>query len=169
MDGVQYEPNPPVVLKALAELNRSLNLQYSNQLQSDPNKTLIQQLLGQQEYNLLDEDLNWAIRDEVDLVRIRRMQAHTQTLYEKGLLDYNEYHERTIQEMRLFQDIKRNIEARLRTEFEGKTLLDVRNDMHALLRLHHTLFKQAIANSKINGIDIYPEFQKLLKEHDENE
>ncbi|NQT97861.1 MAG: hypothetical protein HQ562_09000 [Candidatus Marinimicrobia bacterium] len=164
------EPNIPAVLKALAELSKTLNLQYSRQLISNPDGTLKEQLLGQREAaDLSSDDLNWLMNDKIDLYRIRRLQAQTQMLSEKGLLTSDEYRVRFIEEMKIVQDIQSRIEARIRVEFEGKTLLDVRNDMHALLRLHHTLFKQAIANSKINGIDIYPEFQKLLKEHDENE
>ena len=164
------EPNIPAVLKVLTEINRSLFLQYSNYPLFDTDQTLIEQIIGQNEaFDLSNQNLNWVMGDEIDLIRIRKMQAQTQVLYNKGLLDYNEYRKRTIQEMRLFQDIQRNIEARLRNEFEGKTLLEVRNDVKALLNLHHALFQKVIANSKIKRQDIYLEFQNLLKEHKNNE
>jgi len=164
------EPNIPVALKALAELNKALSLQYSHQILSDSDRTLKEQLIGQREAaDLSSNDFDWLIDDKIDLYRIRRMQAHTQMLSEKGLLSADEYRVRFIEEMKIIQDIQGRIEARIRVEFDGKTLLEVRNDMKALLNLHHMLFQKAVDNFKVNRTDIFPEFQKLLKEHNQNE
>jgi len=164
------EPNIHAALKTLAELNKTLNLQYSRQLNSNPNSQLQEQLLGSPEIiGSGGEDLSWLMNDKIDLYRIRRLQAQTQLHLKKGLITPDEYRERFIEEMKIVQDIQSRIEARMRAEFDGKTLLEVRNDVRSLLKLHHTLFQKAINNSKINRKDIYPEFQNLIKEHNTNE
>ncbi|MFH1851054.1 MAG: hypothetical protein ABIA75_01775 [Candidatus Neomarinimicrobiota bacterium] len=162
------EPNILAVLKILTEINNSLLGQYSFMLNND--RTIREQLVGPSGSSFnTDETPMWILSEKIDLNRIRWMQAQTQSLYDKGLITDNEYRKRTIEEIKLSQEVLSHIETRTKAEFQGKTLFDVRNDVHAILNLHHNLIRQAIGNTNVKREGIFTEFQKLLKEHLEND